>query len=225
MATFNSFPGNASTLVGQIGNPALTPGNDGDFRPLSLSREAAQHMQQIHGQWYTAARRGNLFIASTAAAGVTIPVEDTSNLASTAGIVNPITSGVILELVGLMIGNTTIDVAVKPNVICFQKNLSTSGGPPTSVTALTAHSQPLSLGTTTAKCVAHSAATFTNSVEMTPRLNLIPSVSTAVGTGTQAWFQFNGEVLMGPDTAMAIVNSVTAIAGHQITYLWAEWPV
>ncbi len=222
---FTLLPGNSGTMVGQVRNPSAEVNQDGSSVPLSLSREGVQHVQQIHGQWYTAARRGNLFIASTAAAGVTIPVEDTTNLASTAGIVNPITSGVVLELVGIMINNTTIDVAVKPNIICFQKNLSTSGGPPTSVTALTAHSQPLSLGSTTAKCVAHSVATFTNSVEMTPRLNLIPSISTAVGTGSQAWFQFNGEVTMGPDTAMAIVNSVTAIAGHQITYLWAEWPI
>jgi hypothetical protein len=225
MPPFNGFPGNSMQVSGLVSNPALSPSKDGDFIPLGMSRDGAQHVANIHGQWYTAARRGNLFIASTAAAGVTIPVEDTTNLASTAGIVNPITSGVILELVGLMINNTTIDVAVKPNIICFQKNLSTSGGPPTSVTPLTAHSQPLSLGATTAKCVPHSVATFTNSVELTPRLNLIPSISTAVGTGSQAWFQFNGEVLMGPDTAMAIVNSVTAIAGHQLTYLWAEWPV
>lgn len=225
MVAINSPPGGSSLLVGRVSNPSLTPNNDGDLVPLGVSRDGAQHIMQIHGQWYGASRRGNLFIASTAAAGVTIPVEDTTNLASTAGIVNPITSGVILELVGLMISNTTIDVAVKPNVVCFQKNLSTSGGPPTSVTPLTAHSQPLSLGATVAKCVAHSAATFTNSVEMAPRLNLIPSISTAVGTGSQAWYQFNGEVTMGPDTAMAIVNSVTAIAGHQITYLWAEWPV
>ena len=222
---FNLLPGSTAPLTGSVRNPATEVNSDGSNVILSLSREGAQHVTQIHGQWYVAARRGNLFIASTAAAGVTIPVEDTTQLASTAGIVNPITSGVILELVGLMISNTTIDVAVKPNVVCFQKNLSTSGGPPTSVTALTAHSQPLSLGATTAKCVAHSAATFTNSVEMTPRLNLIPSISTAVGTGSQAWFQFNGEITMGPDTAMAIVNSVTAIAGHQLTYIWAEWPI
>jgi hypothetical protein len=222
---FSLLPANFVPLAGQVRNPTVESNSDGTNAVMSLSREGAQHVQQIHGQWYAAARRGNLFIASTLAAGVTLPVEDTTQLASTAGIVNPITSGVILELVGLMISNTTIDVAVKPNVVCFQKNLSTSGGPPTSVTALTAHSQPLSLGATTAKCVAHSVATFTNSVEMTPRLNLIPSISTAVGTGSAAWFQFNGEVTMGPDTAMAIVNSVTAIAGHQLTYIWAEWPV
>jgi hypothetical protein len=225
MASSNILPGQGLTLFGQVRNPATEADTDGAFMPVSLGQQGQVHVANIHGQWYTAARRGNLFIASTAAAGVTIPVEDTTQLASTAGIVNPITSGVVLELVGLMISNTTIDVAVKPNVVCFQKNLSTSGGPPTTVTALTAHSQPLSMGTSTAKCVAHSAATFTNSVELTPRLNLIPAISTAVGTGTTAWYQFNGEVLMGPDTAMAIVNSVTAIAGHQFTYIWAEWPV
>jgi len=165
-----------------------------------------------------------LFIASTAAAGVTIPVDDTTNLASTAGIVNPLGSGVNMELVGIGITNTTIAVAVKPNIIAFQKNLSTSGGAPTSVTALTSHAQPLSSSSAVAKCVAHSAATFTNSVELAPRLNMMGTLQTAVGEVT-GWYKFNGEVVMGPDTAMAIVNAVTALAGQQLTYIWAEWPV
>ncbi len=225
MTTFNGLFGNVMSLVGRIKNPALTPGSDGDPAELSVGRDGSLHSVIIHGKWYTAARRGNLFIASTAAAGVTLPVEDTTNLASTAGIVNPITSGVNCELVAIGISTTTIDVALKPNVMCFQKNLSTSGGPPTSVTALTAHALPLSSGSAVAKCVAHSVATFTNSVEMAPRINFIPAISTAVGTGVPAWQYFDGEIIMGPDTAMAIVNSVTAIAGHQLTYVWAEWPV
>lgn len=225
MPPFNGFPGNSTLLTGQVQNPSLSPNKDGDVVPIGMSREGVQHVMQIHGQWFNASRRGNLFVASTAAAGVTVPVEDTTNLASTAGIVNPITSGVIMELVALGIINTTIDVAVKPHVICFQKNLSTSGGPPTSVTALTAHSMPLSLGATTAKCVAHSVATFTNSVEMTPRLNCLGTLQSAVGEAAKGWFTFDGMITMGPDTALAIVNSVTAVAGHQFTYVWAEWPV
>jgi hypothetical protein len=222
MAVASNFP--YGTLSGQVRGPASTPASDGDFVPLSMSRDGAQHIVAIHGQWYTAARRGNLFIASTAAAGVTIPVEDTSNLASTAGMVNPLGSGVNMELVALGIISTTAPVAVKPNVICFQKNLSTSGGAPTSVTALTAHAMPLSSGNATAKCVAHSVATFTNSAEMAPRLNMLGTAVTAVGEVGKGWFTFDGMVVMGPDTAMAIVNSVTALAGQQVTYVWAEWP-
>ncbi len=225
MAGYNQFPGSAQTLVGRVQNPALTPAaRDGDPSEFSMGRDGALHVSRIHGEWYTAAKRGNLFIASHAAAGVTIPVEDTTNLASTAGIVNPITSGVNCELVAIGIVSTTAAVAVKPNVICFQKNLSTSGGPPTSVTALTAHSLPLSSGSTTAKCVAHSVATFTNSVEMAPRLNFMGTSTTAVGE-VVGFYKFDGMVVFGPDTAMAIVNSVTAIAGQALTFVWAEWPV
>lgn len=225
MVAFNNLPGQVQSLAGQIKNPALSPGNDGDMAALSLSREGAQHIQAIHGQWYTASRRGNLFIASTAAAGVTVPVEDATALASTAGMVNPSTSGVIMELVAIGMVNTTIDVALKPFVLCFQKNLSTSGGAPTSVTALTSHASPIGLGSAVAKCVAHSAATFTNAAEMAPRLNMFGTYQTAVGEGMKGWYTFDGMVTMGPDNAFAIVNAVTAVAGHQITYVWAEWPI
>ena len=223
MGVFNNFSGPSSLMTGQVRNPALTPGVDGDTVPLSMARDGGVHMAQIHGQWYSAARRGNLFIASTAAAGVTIPAEDASNLASTAGIVNPITSNVICELVAIGISNTTIAVAVQAKTIVFQKNLSTSGGPPTSVTALTSHALPLSNSTAIAKCVAHSAATFTNSAEMAPRLNMLGTLQTAVGE-VVGFYKFDGMVVFGPDTGMAIVN-VAALAGQQVTYVWAEWPV
>jgi hypothetical protein len=223
MVAFNNLPGNAGLLTGQVGNPAASANNDGDFPALSMSRDRALHTVEIHGKWYTAARRGVLFIASTALAGVTIPVDDATQLASTAGIVNPLGSGVNCELVAIGINNTTVGVAVKPNTICFQKNLSTSGGPPTSVTALTAHALPLSSGAAVAKCVAHSAATFTNAAEMAPRLNILGTLQTAVGEVT-GWYKFDGEIVFGPDTAMAIVNDVTAIAGQKLTYIWAEWP-
>jgi hypothetical protein len=224
MVAFSNLPGNANLLSGQVRNPALSPNNDGDFPALSMGRDGALHTVEIHGKWYSAARRGNLFIASTALAGVTIPVDDTTNLASTAGIVNPVTSGVNCELVAIGINNTTVAVAVKPNSIVFQKNLSTSGGPPTSVTALTAHALPLSSGSAVAKCVAHSAATCTNSVEMAPRINFMGTLQTAVGEVT-GWYKFDGEIVFGPDTGMFIVNDVTAIAGQKLTYIWAEWPV
>lgn len=220
MTVFNVL----KSLTGLVRNPANSPYNDGDEVPLSLGRDGAVHSVSIHGKWYTAARRGNLFIASTALAGVTIPVDDTTALASTAGIVNPLGSGVNCELVAIGINNTTVAVAVKPNSIVFQKNLSTTGGAPTSVTALTSHALPLSSGSAVAKCVAHSAATFTNSAEMAPRLNFMGTLQTAVGE-VKGWYQFDGEIVFGPDTGMAIVNDVTAIAGQKITYVWAEWPV
>lgn len=221
MAVFSNL---VQSLTAMVRNPASSPYNDGDTPALSMGRDGGLHVANIHGQWYNASRRGNLFIASTALAGVTIPVDDTTNLASTAGIVNPSTSGVNCELVAIAINNTTVGVAVKPNTIVFQKNLSTSGGAPTSVTALTSHALPLSSGSAVAKCVAHSAATCTNSVEMAPRLNLMGTLQTAVGE-VKGWYQFNGEIVMGPDTGMFIVNDVTAIAGQKLTYIWAEWPV
>lgn len=221
MPDFSPPPGHV--LSGVVRSPKVEANQDGRSVALSMGSQGQAHVAAIHGQWYTAAKRGNLFVASTAAAGVTIPVEDTSALASTAGMVNPANSGVVCELVGLAIVNTTVEVAVKPNIIAFQTNLSGSGGPPTSVTALTAYN----LATTTTGgnlVIPHSAATFTNTVEMAPRFNILGTVQTAVGF-TPGYFAFNGEIVFGPNNAFAIVNAVTAIAGHQITYIWAEWPI
>lgn len=222
MAVFNSPGGGAAPVVGQIRNPSQETHSDGEYVPLSLGKEGYQHVGDLHGRWFSAARRGNLFIATTAIAGVTVPAPATT-LASKAGIRNPFGSGVNVELVALGIASVTIEVALKQFAMEFQINATATGGAPSSITDLTSYSLPLSSGNGASKAKAYSAATMTNAAANPIVMPIFRNYLTAVGD-TPCYFPFNGEIVMGPDTVMCITNTA-ALAAVNMTYIWAEWPV
>lgn len=208
--------------VGQVRNPAGEANQDGSRVAVSLGRQGQQHVSDIHGRWYSAAQRGNLYIATTAIAGVTVPAPATT-LASKAGMRNPVGSGVNVELVALGIASVTIEVALKQFAMEFQINASATGGAPTSITDLTSYSLPLSTGGGASKAKAYTAATMTNAAANPIVMPIFRDYLTAVGD-SPCYFPFNGEIVFGPDTVMCITNTA-ALAAVNMTYIWAEWPV
>ena len=221
MSNFN-LAGTGSPVYGQVRSPADESNQDGSFVIPSFGTQGEQQVANIHGQWYRAAKRGNLFIATTLIAGVTVPAPATT-LASKAGMRNPVGSGVVVELVALGIASVTIEVALKQFVMEFQVNASANGGAPTSVTDLTSYSLPLSVGARTSGAKAYSAATMTNAAANPIVMPIFRNYLTAVGD-TPCYFPFNGEVVFGPDTVMAI-TCTAALAAVNMTYVWAEWPI
>ena len=209
-------------LNGQVVNPAVAQNPD-NFQPITaLGRAGEMLVRELGGRNYVAAARGNLYLSTTLVAGVTVPAPATT-LASKAGIINPLGSTRNVELVGLGISSVTIEVALKNFAMEFQLNCSQTGGVPTSITKLTAYSQPLSVGNAASQGFAYTAATMTNAAANNLILPLFGNYETAVGVAS-TWFPFNGEIVMGPDTTMAITN-VAALAAVQVVYLWAEWPI
>ncbi len=208
-----------SGVVANAGNIQLP---DSTATMAMFGRNGQMYADELHGQYYSAASRGNLFMSATAVAGVTVPAPATT-LASKAGLVNPIGSGVNMELVALAISSVTIEVALKNFAMEFQINSTTTGGVPTSVTKLTAYSQPLGTGNRTAQGYAYTAATMTNAAANPLVLPIFGDYLTAVGN-VPTLFPMNGMVVMGPDTVMAL-TCVAALAAVQVVYLWAEWPI
>ncbi len=155
-------------------------------------------------------------------AGVSLAVLDDSAMVATAGMVNPTGSGKNIEIIAVAVSSVTIQVALKQTGMVFQLNYSQNGGPPTSVTKLTTYGSPLSQSTKTPVGYAFSAATMTNGT-LAPLLWPFGNYETAVGF-VPTWFYFNGEVVMGPDTVMSVVNTTTALAAVNLTYVWSEYP-
>lgn len=213
-----------TTVVGVVGNPATQGQNDAAKLNVMLGRHNEMLMRELGGRYSAMALRasgGNAYLASNVVAGVTIPVGATT-IASTAGMINPVGSGVNVELVALSISSTTVQVAVKNMAIGFHRYALLGEGAPTSVTALTDFQLPIGKSGT-ASCHAHSAATFTNTAALNPIIRPWPVALTAVGA-MQTMVYFNGEITFGPGVAFAIHNEVTALAGQQVTYHWIEWP-
>jgi hypothetical protein len=219
----NAFLAGTQTvaLAGAVSNPASVQIPDSTATMAAFHRNGSLIEDSLHGQYYAAASRGNLFMASTALAGVTVPAPATT-LASKAGMINPLGSNRIVELVGISLGGVTVDVALKDFFMEFQINATTTGGAATSVTKLTSYSQPLSVGTMASQAYAYTAATMTNAAANPIVLPLFGHADTAVGW-RPTYFPINGMILMGPDTVMAITVNTTAIAAVQISYHWAEW--
>ena len=212
----------ATALVGSVRNSTQVQDTDQTVSPISLGRQGQLHVGDVHGRWYSAASRGRLFVASTAIAGVTLPAPATT-LASKAGMANPAGSGINMELVAIGLTAVTVDVALKNFLMEFQVNATLTGGAPTSITKLTSYSMPLSSSGQTAVGYAYSAATMTNAAANPILIPFVPKLETAVGS-QQVYFKFDGEIVMGPDTVMAI-TCTAALAAVNVTYLWAEWPV
>lgn len=210
------------SLNAQVQNPSLSQMPDGSVIPVGAGRHGQVFADEIHGRWYQAASRGNLFIASTAIAGVTLPAPATT-LASKAGMNNPLGSGVNVELVAIGLTSVTIDVALKNFLLEFQVNASQNGGVPTSITNLTSRSMPLSSAGRVSAANAYSALTMTNAAANPVLIPFYPKLETAVGAA-QVYFKFDGELVIGPDTVMAI-TCTAALAAVNVTYLWAEWPI
>jgi len=212
----------ATALAGVVQNPKAQNLTDLSLMPLTMTKQGAMLVDSHHTPFYQMAKRGNLFMSSTLVAGVTVPAPATT-LASKAGIRNPATSTVDVELVGLGISSVTIEVALKNFAMEFQINASATGGIPTSITDLTAYSMPLGSGTATSVAKAYTAATMTNAAANPIVLPLFGNYATAVGF-IPTWFSFKDMgIIFGPDTVMAL-TCVAALAAVQVVYIWAEWP-
>jgi hypothetical protein len=212
---------NGQPLSGLVIDPSVSQYPVGSAVPLGMGKHGQQIISPLHGSRFQAASRGNRFVASTAIAGVTLPAPATT-LASKAGMHNPLGSGVNVELVAIGLTAVTIDVALKNFLMEFQVKATQTGGAPTSVTQLTSYSMPLSKSLRTAGAYAYSAATMTNAAANPILIPFVPKLETAVGS-QQVYFRFDGEIVMGPDTVMAI-TCTAALAAVNLTYLWAEWP-
>jgi hypothetical protein len=208
-------------MNGVVINPGVAQNPDGSAPVFGMGRQGEQIMRQLGGRNYAAAARGSLFMSTTLVGGVTVPAPATT-LASKAGMVNPLGSGVNVELVGIGISSVTIEVALKNFALEFQLNASQTGGVPTSITKLTAVPMPLGSGKGAAQGFAYTAATMTNAAANTLILPLFGNYLTAVGVVNQTYFPFNGEIVLGPDTVMAL-TCVAALAAVQVVYFWAEW--
>lgn len=79
--------------------------NDGQWAAVRGGRAGEIIVQQLHGRYYEIARRGQVFIASTAAAGLALPIF--SATAQLFMLWNPNDSGFNLELISVKLGRVS----------------------------------------------------------------------------------------------------------------------
>lgn len=199
--------------IGGLGSPNLqgaTPQN------AFGGHQGDQYVSEVHGKSWSANRGGGHFYASTAAAGVTIPIS--SATAATYVIYNPIGSGVRCELVDLTIGATSATLVVSPIGFGVIKGLTLA---PTGLTALTVQSGMIGGGGVN-QVQAFSAATLANAATL---FDWFFSVSATSGLGPNFTKEFDGKRGLMPGSLVHVVGTAAQTQATAITSSWNEWPL
>lgn len=208
----------------QIGTQKLGDGAQGIARG---GKEGAQIVHHLHGKYYEHASRGNVFCASTLAAGIVVPFI-AATLASKFTLWNPSGSGVDAELIDINVLQVPGSALITGLGWACQGPLAATGGVPTSLTATAGASGSLRVGSgIVPKCTLYTAATLTNVAiaNLTPVQWLFNNVATTVITQQYVNYQFDGKTVMPPDTLGTLVNSITGTqSAAAISITWAEWP-
>jgi len=205
---------------------------DGAVNQVALRSDkyGAMVVSELRGKYAEQALRGRSFTASTVIAGAVIPVA-AATLNSKFTLWNPAGSGVVIEpiSVGYAI-NSTITV-VNGHGFMIQRNLSSSSGVPTTVTALAA----LRMGIAGSSVVTvASQATLTNvaipgvSAATAVPIGFYPTFSHGAVTSTSSedlTHNFDGKLLLEPDSLIAACTTVAASTATFIQICWIEHPI
>ena len=209
-------------LVGSQNN------SDGVVAKARGFKEGGQIVGDIHGKFYEAALRGNLFMAYTVIAGVALPVA-AATLNSKFTLHNPVGSGKNAELVTFTMGVDSATTVVNGIGLAIQRGLSSGAGIPTSLTSLVA--SPLG-PTGVASCAAYSQATLTNvaipgvtaaTTVPIPFYNMFSFGAVTAAGIYDATHYFDGRVILGPDSLVAACTTVAAATAAFCGIIWAEW--
>lgn len=187
-----------------------------------------QIVSGLHGKYYEAAVRGQLFMAYTVIAGVALPVA-AATLNSKFTIHNPASSGKNIELVSFVMGIDSATTVVNGIGLAVQRNLSTTSGVPTSTTAIVASPCGPS---GTASAAVYSQATLTNvAIPGVTAATAVPipfygmfSFGAVTAAGIHpASHEFDGRVVLGPDSLAAACTTVAPATAAFCGIVWAEW--
>ena len=179
-------------------------------------------ISQAQARYGKLAYDGNLFWASTAAAGVTIPIS--SATAPTFTLFNSIGSTVNLHLLWISIGITVVTSVASPLLLAFSSGL-TSATVPSSTTARAVQNAKLGAGNPAVGQL-FTAATITAA---TTFLTIGHVTATNATAGNSLGPPFNqelyGGILLPPGSFIHVCGTAAQTSPTTISLLYAELPV
>lgn len=212
---------------GQVGTVPTSNNAAGSY-PVTLAGPSGQAINsQLHGRHYFATRSGNIFFGSTLAAGVVIPF-NAATLSAKFTLHNPANSGKNVELIDLNVLQVPGSALITGLGMGFQTNLTSGSGVPTSTTESAGLTMSGKVGTGTPSAKLYTAATLTNVAiaNLAPILWLYNNVATTVITQGPTNYNFEGKIILPPDSLCTLVNSITGTqSAAAISISWGEYPV
>jgi hypothetical protein len=223
--------GPAGALTGTVNAPGNTSLGIGSTAAASFSREGGLLDTSTRGQYGASTANRSVFFASSPLAGSVVPLSATNQVVKFM-LWNPAGSGKDVELISFswqQFGSGT--EIVTQLGLAFQPNVSVTGVPGTQTTQGTGgpFNARIAPGATPGSvCSFWIAATLANpaiGVSYQHMWLMNTTLATTV-TDQSKIINFNGSVIMPPDT---LVTPVAALTGTEIeacmTLVWAEYPV
>jgi hypothetical protein len=203
-------------LVGNVVDPTQAAQPDGNTPAFTSGRQGDLLTSEIHGKRFVANYRGKLFEAN--AVTVTVPA-NAATLVSVFTLYNPISSGIIMEMV-----STTVTQWVATTVV-------DQVGWYYSTAVLTSKGGFATLGTVQAGVVGNSPANkgqfytaYTHSG--TPVLCDVIGAYGAATNNSAVVRTYDGDLVLPPGIAMSVAMATAAggTTGLNLEARWIEWP-
>lgn len=219
------------SIQGIVKTPVLASDAVGTAPTLGMGKNGDALTSQVHGRWYHACLGGNVYIAQTVIAGVALPVA-AATLNSKFTIHNPASSEKNVELISFTMGIDSATTVVNGIGLAIQRNLSTTAGVPTTTTSITTAALGPGGALSASKASVYSQATLTNvaipgvTAATAVPIPLYPLFSFGATTAAgiyNASHDFEGRVILGPDSLGAFCTTVAAATAAFCAVVWAEW--
>ena len=213
--------------------------------PISQGRNASGRVDDVavgqlreqlvgtaYGKWYAQAAAGNLYFMTTIAAGLAIPIETTT--APLVMLWNPSNSGKNAVLVSATFALTSGSAVSSVYGLSLRKDAGSTVGTAATITAFAQNVYNTNtfggkLGNQNLSVMRSSSQgtnTITAGVWLRPLFHHGVIVTTSsVAHGTVITYDFDGEVVLGPGTAVFVSGVAASSALFNQTLSWAEVPI
>ncbi len=222
--------GPSGSLAGTTQDPGANANNVGQTTAAGFAREGGMLMAPSRGQYGALAANRHTFFASSPLAGSVVPLSATNQVVKFA-LWNPAGSGKVVELIKFTWQQFGTGTEIVTQLgLAFQPNVSVTGVPSAQTTS--GVGGPFN-GNITPGASSGSVCTFWTVMTMAnPAIGvsyqhfwLMNTVLATTVNDQTRHFDFNGSIIMPPDT---IVTPVAALTGTEIeacmTLVWAEYP-
>lgn len=210
---------NGYFLSGNVGPQTLADG--AEARPYA-GRRGELIMAQLRGKYSEASQRGRLYVGSTPAAGVTVPIY--SSTTQQCVLYNPVGSGVVLSLLRTRIGY--ISGTMVAGHFCYANQTLLTSAITGTQSALVQNLKLAAAAAGGSSALLFTAATV---VAMTYLMNVGQSQVVQAATATNTpWTQeddLDGLITIQPGSAIAVAANVAAAVVANISLVWEELPI
>jgi hypothetical protein len=212
-------------LVNGVGNNSATDGNN---YPILQGKSLEQVVTELHGKYYTQAYRGNVYIGSTAAAGVVPPIYN--NTAQTFAIWNPTGSGKNIVPIKLSVGLVTVGVVTASHCWSYVANAGAqvaTGGTISAGTFVAPVNALLGSGATSVSKFAPATITTVAPSYLRPVgiSSFMATTPTAANSFWQLTEYYDGDLIVPPGTAIFLASNIAGVATYAQSLAWEEVPI